>query len=244
MNTLNGLDQCFSFINAQLQPQGGLPLGPVPRRVVTLSRQTGSGACEVAKHLAEFLEARAPKPGCLWTVFDRNIVEKVIEDHHLPKRIARFMPEDRISEVTDIMDELFGLHPSSWNLIHKTSETILHLAEMGNVILIGRGAPVITSKLDYAFHVRLVGSVEERVRRLMHMTHVEAAEAREFIHREDKGRERYLRTYFNKDINDPLLYHLIINTDLISPEEAGKLIGEALLARPVKDTHPEPAVVL
>ena len=244
MNTLTGLNQCFSFINAQLKPPGSFPDASVPRRVVTLSRQTGSGACEVAKHLAEFLEARAPKPDCPWTVFDRNIVEKVIEDHHLPKRIARFMPEDRVSEVTDIMDELFGLHPSSWNLIHKTSETILHLAEMGNVILIGRGAPVITGKLDYAFHVRLVGSVEERVRRLMRLIHVEAAEAREFIHREDKGRERYLRTYFNKDINDPLLYHLIINTDLISPEDAGKLIGEALLSRTVKETKRESAMML
>lgn len=231
MNTPNGLDQCCSFINAQLQPPGSAGDPPPPRRVVTISRQTGSGARKVAAQLAECLDQRAPKPGCPWTVLDRNIVEKVLEDHHLPKRIARFMAEDRISEATDIMDELFGLHPSSWTLIHKTSETILHLAKLGNVIIIGRGANIITSKLDYAFHVRLIGSLAERTRRLMKLQGMDHLAARDFIASEDRGRERYLKTYFNKDINDPLLYHMVINTDLVPPEEAGRIIGNALLCR-------------
>ena len=85
----------------------------------------------MAEFLASFLEEKLPKEGCPWTVFDKNIVEKVLEDHHLPKRIAKFMREDRIFEGTDIMDELFGLHPSAWSLAHKTAETILHLAELG-----------------------------------------------------------------------------------------------------------------
>jgi cytidylate kinase len=42
------------------------------------------------------------------------------------------------------------------------------------------------------------------------------------------GRERYLRKYFKKDINDPLLYHLVINTDLISFEEVAWMITEAI----------------
>ena len=80
-------------------------------------------------------------------------MEKVLEDHSLPNRLARFMPEDRISEISDTMDELFGLHPPSWTLVRQTADTILHLAELGNVIVIGRGAAVITRKLDYVFNV-------------------------------------------------------------------------------------------
>jgi len=38
------------------------------------------------------------------------------------------------------------------------AETILHLAEQGNVILIGRGANLVTRELQHVFHVRLVGS--------------------------------------------------------------------------------------
>ena len=83
-----------------------------------------------------------------------------MEDHDLPERVARFMPEDRASEISDTMEELFGLHPPSWLLVRKVTETILHLAELGNVILIGRGAAVITANLDHVFHVRLIGSLE------------------------------------------------------------------------------------
>src|SRR6185369_11998039 len=109
-----------------------------------------------------------------WMIFDRNLVEKVLEDHNLPGRLAKFMPEDRISGVSDTMDELFGLHPASWILVRKISETILHLAEMGNVIVIGRGANVITSKLSHVFHVRLVGSLENRVKHLQELNRVSA----------------------------------------------------------------------
>jgi hypothetical protein len=50
-------------------------------------------------------------------LFDRNLVEKVPVDHNLPARLARFMPEDRISQVSDTMDELFGLMILNTDLI-------------------------------------------------------------------------------------------------------------------------------
>jgi cytidylate kinase len=38
-----------------------------------------------------------------------------------------------------------------------------------------------------------------------------------------------LKEYFNADINDPLLYHMIINTGPVNYDDAAKLIGEAVL---------------
>jgi cytidylate kinase len=145
--------------------------------------------------------------------------------------VARFMPEDRISEISDTMEELFGLHPPSWVLVRKVTETILHLAELGNVILIGRGAAVVTAKLDYVFHVRLVSSLENRVRRMQELNHLDRAAALRLIQQEDRGRERYLKKYFETDVDDPLLYHLMINTDRISHETAARLIADAVLSR-------------
>jgi|DewCreStandDraft_4_1066084.scaffolds.fasta_scaffold75452_1 cytidylate kinase len=234
MNTPAGLDRCLAFINCQISPPKSPTVGyrnGESRRAVTLSRQAGSGAHAIAEKLAEFLQANAPNPACPWTVFDRNLVEKVLEDHKLPAHLAKFMPEDRISEIADTMDELFGLHPSSWTLVHKTAETILQLAELGNVILIGRGANVITSNLDYVFHVRLVAPLEKRIRHVQELRQVSAREAAALIEKEDLGRRRFLKKYFNKDIDDPLLYHLTINTGLFSYEDAARLIGQAVLQR-------------
>ena len=227
-----GFDRCLSFIHCELQPQKpGVAAyrGGHHRRAITISRQTGSGGHVVAEKLAEYLQAHTPDESLPWTVFDRNLVEKVLSEHHLPSRLARFMPEDRIPEVTDTIDELFGLHPPSWTLVRQTAETILHLAKVGNVILLGRGANVITRDLDYVFHVRLVGSIERRVRRLQELSQLSEAAARALVGREDLGRRRYLRKYFNRDIDDPLLYHLVVNTDLVSTQEAARIIGEAVM---------------
>jgi cytidylate kinase len=234
MNTQYGLERCRTFINAQLQTAGkgaAAAEAGVSRRAVTISRQTGSGAYSVAEKLAAFLQARSPKDACPWTVFDRNLVEKVLEDHNLPQRLAQFMPEDRVSEIADTMDELFDLHPPSWTLVRQTTDTILRLAELGNVILIGRGATVITSKFDYAFHVRLVGSLERRVKHIQEVAHLSKEDALARIRREDRGRERYLKKYFDTDLNDPLLYHLVINTDLVPYEEAARIIADAVMER-------------
>jgi cytidylate kinase len=232
MNTQTGLGHCLSFINCQLQPAGKLAVSPThvtARRAITISRQTGAGAHAVADRVAEYLQARAPEGDCPWTIFDRNLVERVLEDHHLPKRLARFMPEDRISEMSDIMDELFGLHPPSWTLVRQASETVLHLAQLGNVIIIGRAANLITASLNSAFHVRLIGSVEKRARYIQEVRQLGPKAALKYIHQEDRGRRRFVKKYFGKDIDDPLLYHLVINTDLVSFDEAARVISDAVL---------------
>lgn len=233
MSTKPGLDQCLAFINCQLQSanRSSATISGLERRAVTISRQTGSGGHAVAIALADYLQSRSPANECPWTVFDRNLVEKVLEDHNLPQRLARFMPEDRTSEMADTMDELFGLHPPSWTLVRQTAETILHLAELGKVIVIGRGGNVTTSKLDYVFHVRLIGSVEKRIQHMQTLNGLGFKEALALVRKEDRGRRRYLKKYFGKDIDDPLLYHLVINTDLVSYAEAARLIGEAMLGR-------------
>lgn len=233
MNLPIGLDHCLSFINAQLQPPhtGAAYRNGTRHRAITISRQSGSGGHSVAAKLATLLQAQTPPDQRPWTVFDRNLVEKVLEDHHLSGRLARFMPEDRIGEISDTIDELFGLHPPSWTLVRKSADTILRLAELGNVILIGRAANVITRKLAHVFHVRLVGSVEQRVKYMQELERLDHKAALAIVDREDLGRRRYLKKYFDEDIADPLLYHLVINTDLVPHEEAARLIAEAVTAK-------------
>jgi cytidylate kinase len=232
MNIEPGFEKCLTFIHCQLHPANAVvpPAPTKPWRAVTISRQAGSGGHAVAEVLVGELQAYKITEASPWMVFDRNLVEKVLEDHHLPPRLARFMPEDRVTEIDDVIDEVWGLHPPSSTLVDKTAETILRLAERGNVILLGRGGNVITSKLDYVFHVRLVGSLEKRAEYIQKIQRLSRKAALEFIDHEDLGRRRYLKKYYHKEIDDPLLYHLVINTDLIGPQQAAGLIVQTMLA--------------
>jgi len=227
-----GYQQCLSFINCQLRPGGLLSgrYGSPIRPAVTISRMAGSGGHTIASQLAEYLQTCAPVD-CRWTVFDRNLIEKALEEHHLPKRMAEYMPENHTHIFGDMLEEFLGLHPSSWVLLQQTRETILHLAQMGHVILVGRGANVITRKLENVFHVRLVGSVAKRAVRMQQLYEVDRRRALELVHQEDRGRSRYLKEHFGADIDDPLLYHLIINTDQIRYDDAARLIGDEVMRR-------------
>jgi cytidylate kinase len=223
------LDRYLHYIEAQMQPMhrpasAGRPEGHRP--VVTISRQAGAGSHVVAEELISRLGTRSEEP---WTIVDRDLVATVLEDHHLPTTLARFMPEDRVSETADTLDQLFGIRPSSWTLVRKTSETILRLAQIGNVVLIGRGANIITRNLDRAFHVRLVGSVPVRIQHIMAYKHLDEAAAEEYVRTEDLKRERYVRKYFEQDIEDPLNYHVVINTDRVGYAGAAELVAGAVL---------------
>jgi cytidylate kinase len=164
-------------------------------------------------------------------VFDRNLMEKVLEDHNLSARLAKFLPEDRTTELQDIMDEVFGLRPASWTIVRQITETILQLAELGGVILIGRGGNVVTAKLPYAFHVRLVAPLEKRIEHANEFYKMNKKAARAFCLREDRGRRRYLKKYFKVDVDDALLQHLTINTGLVAYDEAARIIADAVLSK-------------
>lgn len=229
-----GLNRCFTFINCQLRPadRSMAYAGDARQRpVVTISREAGCGAPVVAEKLAALLQASSPADAPPWTVFDRNLMEKVLEDHNLSARLAKFLPEDRTTELQDIMHEVFGLRPASWTIVRQITETILHLAELGGVIFIGRAGNVITAKLPYAFHVRLVAPLEKRVEHAHEFYSMTKKAAREFCLREDRGRRRYLKKYFNVDVDDPLLQHLTVNTGLVSYDEAARIIADAVLSK-------------
>jgi len=234
MKPATALERYLESVKYGSRPLRESPSHPpgVHRRVITISRQAGSGAHVVADELVARLQA-GERPGSPpWTVFDRDLVDRVLEDHDLPARLAEFMPEDRVSGIADSVDELFGVRPSSSTLVRKTADTILRLAELGNVVLIGRGANIITRKLDYAFHVRLVGSLERRIRYVQGYLDLSPQAAAHHVREEDLGRKRYVKKYYGKDIDDPLLYHLVVNTDLVPYVEAGRIIAQAVSAHP------------
>jgi cytidylate kinase len=234
MNRKSAFEKCMSFIHRQGQSvvEGGAGrAGTAERPTITISRATGSGARSIAETLAAYLQAQDADASCPWAIFDKNLVQRVLQDHHLPERLARYVPDEKVSGIDYAMEELLGLHPSMWTMIQHTIDTILALARMGNVILVGRGAPVIAGHFKNAFHVRLVGSLEKRIAQVQEFYSLPHRQARDFVQREDRQRKRFLKKYFGRDIEDPLLYHMTINTDLVAYDEAARIIGDAVLRR-------------
>ncbi len=197
-----------------------------PGPAVTISYQTGSGAHDIAERLAGLLQQEEPRGTVPWTVFDRHLVEKVLEEHDLPKALAKHMPEDRRSFIQDVTEELVGLRPPSWVMVPKIAETVLHLATAGHVILVGRGANFITVHLPNVFHVRLIASVPKRIERVQKQNGLTPEEAARFLKDEDRSRNRYAREHFHKSNDEAPAYDLVVNTDRIAFSDAAHLIKD------------------
>lgn len=198
---------------------------------ITFSRETGAGADKVSEILCEKLQLITKDNQNRWTVFDRNLIEKIIDDHHFPAQIAGFLEEGRRSEINSYINEMLGLQPSSWTVIKKTAETIMQLASLGNCIIVGRGATAVTSQMPTVFKVRLTAPMEDRIKHIQELFGLSYKEAIEHIKRDDEKRRIYLMQYYGKDITDPHLYHLTINTHLLNYEEAAEFIKRCVMMK-------------
>jgi cytidylate kinase len=221
-------DGCKSYIAAQSARPGGKPPETI-LPAITISREAGAGALTIAQRAADEIERRIKIPEYPWAIFDRNLVEQVLQDHDLPQRIKRFMPEDSMVGFTAGLEELLGLHPGAWTLFEHTTDTILRLATAGHCILVGRGANIITRHLKNVFHVRLVAPVERRVDHCEKFYNLTRREALVFISHADAARRRYVQQHFHTRIDDPLQYHLTINTGKMSFDAAAMAIADGVM---------------
>ena len=198
---------------------------------ITISREVGAGGDAVSERLCDLLQKNRRYEQVKWIVFDKNLIEKVIGDHNLPEKLSEYLEEDKITEIKSMVNELLGLHPPAWLLVHKTAQTILQLATMGNVIIVGRGAHLVTAHMNNVFHVRLVAPLEDRIRHMQDIFNLSRKEAIVRIKKDDVTRKHYLKHYYHKDIEDKYLYHVIINTHLLPYEEAAEMIGTHVIKK-------------
>ena len=198
---------------------------------ITISREVGAGGDAVSERVCDLLQKNRRYEQVKWMVFDKNLIEKVIGDHNLPGKLSDYLEEDKITEINSMVNELLGLHPSAWLLVHKTAQTILELANMGNVIIVGRGAHLVTAQMNNVFHVRLVAPKEDRIRHMQDIFNLTRKEAIVRIKKDDVIRKHYLKHSSPKDLADKFLYHIIINTHLLPYEEAAEMISTHVIKK-------------
>jgi Cytidylate kinase-like family len=198
---------------------------------ITISRETGVPEALIYEKLLKYLQKIYGEKK--WRFFDKELIDKILNEHHLPKYFEDILVEDKYSAVKSIASQMLGTGSDIWNLFYKVRTTITHLAQAGYVIIIGRGANIITSKLNGGLHVRLIASLQNRISYISKCLDLEKTEAMKYIKKEDQRRKVFLQTYYNKNVEDPLLYHAVINTDYTGIEGTAKLIASSTRQMPI-----------
>jgi hypothetical protein len=222
-----GMSQYGSYMLAQARELKEMPVRPFrPGPAVTVSYQTGAGEHEIASRVAGVLQETESMDTAPWTVFDRQLVEQALREHQFPETMAKFIAEDHRNFVEEEIRDILGLHPPAWVIVPQIAETVLRLANAGHVVLVGRGAVFITSKVPNVFHVRLVAPLPNRIDRVRMTENLSEKAAAKYITKNDRGRNRYLKAYFHGRQDDDLLYDMVINTGRIPYIEAAQLIAK------------------
>ncbi len=232
-------DRCETYIERHFGKKGKTG---EPKPAITISRSEGAGGLTVSSELVRYLREKTTSHE-EWTVFDQKLVTKVLEVFDLTGHVGSFMKEEHKGTLSDAFEEFIGLHPSAWTLVERTNATITRLARIGNCILVGRGGNLVAKDMPNVFHVRLVASFENRVEQAMKVFGYDKKAAANYIKKKDQGRKRYIKDNFDADIDDPLIYHIVINTDLITYEEAARLIGNEVIRRYNLDVPAKPEIM-
>ena len=156
---------------------------------ITISRETGAGGISLGEYLIQYLNIFDTQRKKDWMLYDKNILEKVTGDNVLSREIENLIPEKKIPELQSIFEQVFKLHPSQQTVVHKISRTILQIASMGNAIIVGRGANIITKGLKCGLHIRLISSMDKRIRYIQDVMKLDKIHAAKFIGQEDKDRK-------------------------------------------------------
>ncbi len=234
MDSRASLKHMIGYLNSQWKETNpGWAQEPGPHRAsVTFSRQAGARGHSIGIRLAKLLQAKNTDGLHPWLLFDQGLVEEVIKEHHLPLSSASYMHEEQpVGEIEGLLGEILGLHPSTSALIQKTNSTIRRLARMGHVLIMGRGSNYLTREMKQVIQIRLVGSLAKRVRHLMRAFGLSQTDAESKVRQLDKARAAYVHKHLSRDIDDPLGYDFILNTDHYSSEEAAQFILEAVRHR-------------
>jgi cytidylate kinase len=183
-------------------------------RVITIEREFGSGAADIARKLAERLR---------WQLWDQKLTEE----------IARRLDCDcrAVEELSERKDPLYyrlfraflrGSFEGTLNAprlgmvdadcIRQVADQVVTMAaKTGNSVIVGRGSAYFLRDRSDAFHVFVYAPFEAKVWRLRTEGRSEK-EAIELAETVDRDRAAYIKQYFEIEWPARHFFHLMVNS--------------------------------
>jgi cytidylate kinase len=185
-------------------------------KIITIEREYGCGGGEIAQQLARHLG---------WKLWDQLLTEEIARLANCPKAEVECR-EERNDPLYYRLFKSFlrGSYEGSINahklnlvdsecIIKFTERVVLHAAETGNCVIVGRGSQHFLRDREDTLRVFLYAPREEKVRRLLARGKSEN-EAEQLVDTVDRERVDFIAKYFGVEWPNLPLYHTMINTSI------------------------------
>jgi cytidylate kinase len=182
-------------------------------RVLTVEREYGCGAGEIAEKIASRLG---------WKLWDQDLTAEIARVANVDTSSVS-MCEERVDTTFQRLVKVFwrGSYERSMAIEHQPfgpdrmvevgEQVMKQIAAQGNCVIVGRGAPYFLRERSDTFHAFLYAPRAEKLRRIRdHGTSLREAE--DLVDTVDRERILFVKHYFGADWPTRSLYHLMANT--------------------------------
>jgi len=195
--------------------------------VITISRQFGAGGITLGKMVAEKLG---------YAFADTEIIKMVAEMANVSTHFVETVEKEAGGKFSKIVNRLV-----SKPLLERVLKDergyideeiyldylvliIAQMADEGDVVVLGRGSQYILGDHPDAYHFMLINEFDNRVKFMRVSYNLSQSRAVQVVKNEDKRRLNLYRKLHKTDYEKPSLYHLVLNMNKISLDEARELI--------------------
>ncbi len=190
-------------------------------KVISISREFGSGGREIGYRLSELLGI---------PVYDKEIISMAAADSNIAEEV--FHAHDEVIGRKERADEYRSVNPFSPlyeipvsdQVFLLQSQIIRKLAQEGSCIIIGRCSDII---VEDGLDVFICSSLKKRVERLLAMEPDKTVKMMEASIREiDRKRRDYYQYYSGNEWGNPRNYELCLNSGRLGIERCVEIIAD------------------
>jgi hypothetical protein len=196
-------------------------------RVVTVARKLGARGEEVGRRVAAGLGFQYIDDEVIsWAAEQAGVSpESVSRAEHTAPALARMLANLAVAPVERAVYssvEMLAALPdySSQAYRHLIAQVIRDRAEEGGAVFVAHGAAIPLAGMSGVLRVMVTASPEVRARRLAEERGLTDREAAKVVEDSDRERGQFFRRIYRLDEELPTHYDLVLNTDVLSVEEA------------------------
>jgi cytidylate kinase len=214
--------------------------------VITISRQTGCDARQVAENVVDNLNR---KHGITkWKWIDKDIIYKIAEELNTDaQRVENFYKGIELSDISEMIMAFSGGFISDLRVKKAIKDVVLSICKEGHIVLVGRGGVSIAHDIVDSLHIRLVAPFYWRVENVMKKKSMDIEAAEEYVVDTDEKRFNLIQTFLEKKpLTIDYLFDATINRNSFTIHETAELIVsmyERKIGRQISDRKKSDAIL-
>jgi cytidylate kinase len=182
-------------------------------RVITIEREYGCGAAEIARRLADRLG---------WKLWDQLLTQEIARLAHCQQSEVR-QREERVDPLYYRLLKSFALGSyeggpappvemlDADSIVKISKHVVREAAATGNCVIVGRGSQHFLCNRDDTLRFFLYAPREKKIERLIYEGKTKA-DAETLADTVDEERGAFIKKYFHVDWPNRSVYHAMINT--------------------------------